>query len=75
MAEIRVFEDTPSHDWCLGQCMCSWREDLPCPNQATWRVENTTNEGFSDMCTPHKEDFAALWPEAFVRYVALEGGG
>jgi len=51
--------------------MALWDENLPCPNQAEWRVENTTNEGLSEMCTPHKEGFAALEPTALVRYVSL----
>ncbi len=68
---IRV-PPTLGPDFQAGQCMCLWREDLPCPNRATWRVENTTNAGFSEMCTPHKEGFAILEPTALVRYVRLE---
>lgn len=73
MSEIRVYPDgTPlPNTWHPGQCMCLWREDLPCPNAAEWRVENTTNEGFSEMCGPHKEGFEALAPDALVRYVTL----
>ena len=52
-------------------CMCSWSEDRPCPNRAVWRLENTTNDGYSLMCTPHKEGFARFYPNALVRYRCL----
>jgi hypothetical protein len=54
-----------------GQCWCWWRGDVPCPNRATWRVENLTNDGYSLMCGPHQEGFAAQFPTAAVRYIAL----
>ena len=72
---IVVTEEDMLPDWRLGQCMALWRVDLPCPNRAEWRVENTTNVGWSDMCASHKEGFAALYPQAAVRYVALDTGG
>lgn len=67
MPTLRVFADKPHPDWTPGTCMCFWREDLPCPNAATWRVDNIVNESVSEMCTPHKEAFARLRPQAQVR--------
>ena len=52
-------------------CWAQWRPGLPCPNRAVWRIENTTNPGYSRVCDPHKEAFADTWPEAAVRFVAL----
>jgi len=72
MAEVRVIPEAelPPDD----VCWCEWRLGVPCPNRAEWRVQNTTNDGYSLMCDPHMEGFAAQFPTAAVRYVALEDG-
>jgi len=63
-SQVRYFpwSDTPdtTHCWAL------WREDLPCPNRPTWRIQNTTNAGYSLMCDVHKEGFATDYPHALV---------
>lgn len=69
MADVRIVPLETSLP--TDRCWSLWREDLPCPNRATWRVENLDNAGSALMCTPHKDGFAMLWPEARVRFVAL----
>jgi len=70
MSAIRVIDDDEeSQD--TQRCLCYWLDGLRCPNAATWRVENLTNQGYSLMCTPHKEGFQHSHPGALVGYIAL----
>ena len=67
MSEIRAFPwETPVDTF---RCWAQWREGLPCPNAATWVVQNTTNKGYSLMCDVHKEGFAHDYPHAMVQYL------
>lgn len=70
MSEVRHFPWTASPD--TRHCWALWREDLPCPNRPCWRVQNSTNHGYSIMCDVHKEAFATDYPAAQVRYLSLE---
>jgi len=68
-SQIRTLRgsETPSP----AQCWALWREDLPCPNVPMWRIQNTTNAGYSLVCDVHKEGFATAYPHARVVYAPL----
>jgi hypothetical protein len=69
MSEVRAFSwDTPVD---TTRCWAKWREDLPCPNRATYRVQNRANQGYSLMCDVHKDGFAHDYPFAAVQYLAI----
>jgi hypothetical protein len=70
MSEVRALPWNAAVD--ETRCMALWRESLPCPNHATWRVQNRTNPGYSVMCDVHKEGFATDYPFAMVQYRRLE---
>lgn len=70
MSTIRYFPWTDRPD--THRCWALWREDVPCPNPATWRVQNRTNDGYSLMCDVHKEGFATDYPSARVEYIPVE---
>ena len=69
MSTIRHVAWSDPHDDTV--CWAFWREDLPCLNRPTWRVQNTTNAGYSLMCEVHKEGFATDYPDALVVYTRL----
>ena len=75
MTDIRIIPWHSDEVEAIGHstCWALWREDLPCPNQATWRVQNLHNVGYSLMCDLHKEAFAEAAPYASVRYIPMEG--
>jgi hypothetical protein len=72
MSQVRTFPGDRPVD--MAHCWALWREDLPCPNVATWRVQNTTNAGYSLMCDVHKDGFMRAHPAAAVTYVAVGVG-
>jgi hypothetical protein len=70
MNAMRVIPDDITMDETY--CFALWREGLPCPNVAEWRISNLTNAGYSLMCTPHAEGFHAAYPDAAVQYSAIQ---
>jgi hypothetical protein len=68
MSEVRLLSEQERRQIPAHQCWSLWREDLPCPNRATWHITNLDNEGESYMCDVHHEDFARNWPTARVRF-------
>jgi hypothetical protein len=68
---VSIGDDPPYVGWHQGRCMCLWGPSLPCPNRAEWRVENLRQDGHSEMCTPHKDGFEQLFPDALVNYIPI----
>lgn len=67
MSPIRVIStETPFN----GLCFQLWGFN-ECPNVATYHVVNTTNQGDTYMCEPHKEAFMLAYPNAKVEYIKL----
>jgi len=73
MHQVRVLtSDDEQKVAAQPTCWALWRVGVPCPNQATWEVRNTTNPGYSRMCEVHKAAFAEAEPAAAVEYLRLE---